>query len=287
MSTAWVFDVDERNFEQLVIENSQQTPVLVDFWAEWCAPCRVLMPVLERLAEAYQGRFLLARVDTDREPGIAAAFQVRSLPTLKLFHQGRIVGELLGAQPEPVIRTMLDDYVARDSDRLRKEAQTRLDAGDVDGAAALLREALQQDPDNHRIHPPLAEVLIRLGDYDAATKVLDELPLSKQRDSAVEELRGRINVARSGETEGVDVATLEQTVANDPNDSESRYQLAMARVRQEDYAAGLEQLLELVKRDRDYGDDAARKAMLDVFNVLGSSHELVGEYRSKLSSALF
>jgi putative thioredoxin len=287
MSTAWIFDVNEQNFEQRVIQSSQQTPVLVDFWAEWCAPCRVLTPVLEHLADDYQGRFLLARIDTDREPGIAAAFQVRSLPTLKLFYQQSVVAELIGVQPEPVIRQMLDEFVARDSDRLRDRARALLEAGDKDGAAGLLREALQRDPDNHRIHPQLADVLIQCGDFDGASKILDQLPISKQRESTADELRGRINVARSGKDGGADIEALEQAVTEDPNNSEARYQLAMARVREQDYAAGLAHLLELVKRDREYGDDAARKAMLDVFNVLGSGHALVGEFRPKLSSALF
>lgn len=274
------------NFESVVIDGSFDRPVLVDFWADWCAPCRILMPILAKLAEEYRGRFVLAKLNTEEERAIAAQFGIRSLPTVQLFKDGGPVDQFMGALPESQVREFIDRHLPRASDGLLAQAQGMLAAGDLKRAAKLIEQARAEDPDNPRVALAEIQLTVAQGRTTEAQAALDRLPLELASDPEVAALRGQLlfAVALTGAPEP---AVLEQRLAANPRDSEARYQLAAHRVIRSDYETALGLLLELVKRDRAYGEDAGRKGMVAVFDLLGGSGELVTRYRARMMTALY
>lgn len=284
--SALIAEANEQNFEALVLRPSFEVPVLVDFWADWCAPCRALVPVLTKLVEAYDGAFLLVKVNTDEQQALANHYSVRSLPTVKVFRNGEVVEEFMGAQPEAVVREMLDRHVERRSDKLRGEAAALHQAGELEAALATLRGALQEDPDNTRIHADLVALLVEAGALDEAEEVLRKVPADKGVEPEFKALAARIEFARDTE-QGVDAETLKARVEADPGDLDSRYQLAVQHVAASRYEEALEQFLEIMRRDRGFRDDAGRKGMLSVFQLLDNSGPLVSRYRARLSSLLY
>lgn len=275
----------EADFDQEVIRHSSSRPVLVDFWAEWCAPCRVLMPVLAQLAEEFRGRFRLAKVDTEAHPALAAAQGIRGLPTVRLYRDGEVVESFTGAQPEGVIRALLERHVPRPSDALRTQAAELLAQGDPKSAETLLRRALEADPDNHRAVLDLAALLLESGSLESAQALLRDLPAAQQAETQAQNLRHRLELLRDAQG-AADAGDLKAAVARDPDDAESRYRLAMQLAGAGDYEPALEQLLELVGRNRSYGDDAGRRAMLRIFSLLGSQDPRVRSFRARLSQIL-
>lgn len=281
-----IIEVNQDDFDRLVIERSNELPVMVDFWAPWCAPCRILRPILEKLAEEYAGKFLLATVNTDENPSLALDYAIRSIPTVKIFRNGEIVDEFLGAQPERVIRAILERHLERASDRLRASATLARERSDLQTARQLLEKALVSDPENHRIRPELAQVLIEMGDYAQAKAVLEQLPVNEQQDEAIAALFIRIKYGQIVQ-EAPEEAVLEQLIAADPGNLQARYQLSVRQLMKEEFEPALENLFEILRRDRQFGGDAARKAILDIFTLLGGTGPLVKRYRSRLSSVLY
>lgn len=282
----YVIEVVEDNFQEAVLERSSTIPVLVDFWAPWCAPCRALTPILERLAEAYHGRFLLAAINVDKNPRIALDHRVQSIPYVKLYKNGQAVEEFLGVQPEAVIRALLDRHVERDSDALRHNAAEAADRGRLHEALRMLREALATDPENTRIHPDLAALLLQAAQYDEAEAVLGALPAQRQLDDEVSRLKIRIAFARIA-SGAPPLEVLKEAIATDPADCEARYQLSARLITAGEIEPALEQLLEIVRRDRGFRDDAGRKGLVDCFALLDGENLLIKRYRSLMSSALY
>jgi putative thioredoxin len=282
----YVFEVNEASFQERVLDASRQVPVLVDFWAAWCAPCRMLVPILARLADDYRGKVLVAKVNTDVEQGLAMRYGVRSLPTVKLFVDGQAVDEFLGALPEGAVREFVGRYVERDSDRTRAHALDLHDRGRSTEAEGLLRRVMAEDPENLRAPLDLVQVLGDTGKFEEAEAVLASLPANRQMDAEVVALTARVGFARAA-SESPDPGALERRLAAAPEDSEARYRLACHRILAGDYEQALELLYDLLLRDRRYGDDAARKAMLSVFETLGGQGPLVSRYRGLLSRALY
>jgi putative thioredoxin len=280
-----VVNVTEANFEQVVVAGSAQRPVLVDFWADWCAPCRQLMPTLARLADEYGGAFLLAKVDTEAEQALAAAFGIRSLPTVQLFKDGRPVDQFMGALPEGQIREFLGRHIESESDRRLAAAAERMASGELDAAAALIAEVRAADPDNAKLFNAEVQLAMARGDHQAATELLERTPIELANDPELARLRGRLAFA-SAAADAPPQAECESRLAADPTDSEARYSLAAREVLAGDYQGALDNLLALMQRDRGYGDDAARKGVLMVFDLLGDD-ALVPTYRAKLSRLLY
>lgn len=278
--------VTAANFESVVIQGSFERPVLVDFWADWCAPCRQLMPILSRLAEEFRGQFLLAKVDTEAEQAIAAQYGIRSLPTVQLFKQGQPVDQFMGALPEGQVRDFLAKHISRASDRLLEQARTAMTSGNLNEAATLIARAEQDDPDNSRVFIAQVQLKDAEGDAEGALALLERTPLDLTDDPDLKALRGRL-AFRAATAGAPEQAALEAALAQDPGNSEARYQLASYQVLSGDYAAALEQLLTLLRRDRGYGDDAARKGMVAVFEMLGGTGDLVSTYRAKMLSSLY
>lgn len=287
VESKFVIEVDDRRFDQEVLARSQQTPVLVDFWASWCAPCRTLGPVLEKLSGEYGGAFLLAKVNTDENQQLATQCGVRSLPTVLLVSQGQIVDGFVGAQPEAAIKALLQRRGVQPAAPGEEEPlpQPAVEVKDRQEAIRQLRARLDSEPDNHALHAQLAGLLIADGDYDAAAEVLDRLPAEKRDDKEIAALRVHV---RFGQTAAAapDSATLEQRLAERPEDSEARYLLGIRQAVSNQHESALDTLLDLVRRDRQYGDDAARKAIIDIFALLGGAGPVVKQYRSRLSASL-
>ncbi len=282
----YVVNVTAADFEQVVLEGSRRQPVLVDFWADWCAPCRQLMPILSRLADEFAGAFVLAKVDTEAEPTLAAQFGIRSLPTVQLFKDSLPVDQFMGALPEGEIREFLKRHIETESDQRLAEAEALIAAGNTAAAAKLLDEVRGQTPDSSRLF--LAEVSLKAaeGDATAAAEMLERTPLDLANDPRVAALRGELGFAAV-----IDGAESAEACARrlevNPKDSDTRYKLAAHQAVAGDYASALENLLLLMQRDRGYGDDAARKGMLMIFDLLGGEGELVSTYRAKLARALY
>ena len=279
----YIIDVTRENYAQ-VMKASFEVPVLIDFWAGWCQPCLALMPVLAKLADEYQGRFLLGKLNTEEQQEIAAQFGIRSIPNVKLFRNGQPVDEFMGALPERAVREFLDRHVARESDAAVQQAREKLAAGDADAALALLAEAREADPDNPRVVLALAGAQAAAGDVAAAEATLDELPVSEQAKPEVAALRSHLYF--EGRVAGAPAAAeLEARLAADAGDHEARFQLALRKVVEQDYDTAMELLLELMKKDRGFGDDAGRNTLLKVFELLGDDAR-VGQYRRRMASLL-
>jgi len=280
----FIIDVTRDNYAQLM-ETSSEVPVLLDFWASWCQPCLVLMPILARLADEYQGKFLLGKLNTEEEQEIAAQFGIRSIPTVKLFRNGQPVDEFLGALPEKAIREFLDRHVARESDTTVEQAQEHLLGGNADAAIALLNEALQSNPDNPRAKLTLAEAQVEVGDIDSAEATLDSMPLDEQDKPEVAALRSRLYF--EGQLSGAPAATeLEARLTTDSGDSQALFQLALHKVVEQDFETAMDLLLKLMQEDRGFGDDAGRGALLRVFDLLGDDPR-VSRYRSRMASVMY
>lgn len=280
-----VFIVNENNFVDVVIEGSHRVPVLVDFWADWCAPCRMLMPILSQLADAYGGRFLLAKVNTDEQQALAARYGVRSLPTVKLFMHGAPVDEFMGALPESAVREFLDRHLPRQSDAILDNAIRAYEMGDAEQSIALLQIALGDDPDNVRIHAHLARILMTSGRIAEATKVLNAVPTRHATEPEILALKDQLEFAEIASTAPPD-RELERLIESDPGNCQARYELSARHILGGRYEQALQLLLDIMKRDRGFRDDAGRKGMLTIFGLLGGG-ELVNRYRSKMSSALY
>ena len=280
-------DVSANNFREIVIEGSHKMPVIVDFWAPWCAPCRALAPVLEKLAGEYREKFTLAKINSDENQELAAEFGVRGIPAVKAFVGGKLVDEFSGALPEPLVRKFIERVVPSPAEELRLQAQEIYHrTKDAATALALLTRAIETDPKNEPAIIDSAAVLIDLGKLEDAKRLLETLSPLTQMDESVAALRARMDFAASAAA-APDAESLKERIARDPGDLDARLLFANLRVAGEDYASALDQLLEIVRRDRSFRDDIARKTMLQVFSLLGNEGDLVSEYRRRLASAMY
>ena len=290
----YVVHLDESNLIEVVVEGSLKQPVLVDFWADWCQPCKQLMPILEKLADEYNGAFILAKLDADANQEIVQQMGVRGFPTCRLFVNKQAVDEFTGALPESEVRKFLDQYIsaaaADDTPAADVEAtpielaMAQAEQGDSEGAKATLKQAQAEDPTNSDILVMLGQLSVADNELDTAKSCLQALSDEAKEEPAAKRLAGTLALA--------DAADMSQTqdeltaaVNSDESNSEARYQLAIHTALQGDLQGGMDNLLEVVKREPDFQDGAARKQLIALFDVLGSD-PLAGQYRRKMFALL-
>jgi putative thioredoxin len=274
-------DVGLADFPQHVLEESKQRPVVVDFWAPWCGPCKSLKPVLEKLAAEYGGKFLLAKINSDDNQELATQYGVRGIPSVKAFINGEQVDEFSGALPESEVRAFLDRLIPSPADELRQQAATARMAGDISGALQFLADASKLDPEHVGVRLDAAEIMLDLGEADEVRRLIGSV--TDDADPRVPQMKARLQFMGAA---GEDQAALNARVAANENDLEARLKLANLLVAAGQYEAGMDQLLEIVRRDRRFDDDIGRKTLLSVFNLLDGD-ERVSRYRRLLSSALY
>ena len=282
----WIIDVDARNFEKEVVARSMDVPVVVDFWAEWCEPCKALSPILEKAAREGKGRFVLARIDVDANPELAQAFRVQSIPMVVGLSKGRLADAFQGAQPPAEVQAFLDRVAPGGSavaDDAASLAEAQAAEGDVEGAVAALREHLRSSPDDARARIVQAGLLVDLERVDDAKRVLARLSEEDAASSEGKAIAGRIDAL---EQTG-DLDELRAALERDPEDAEARTGLGRALVARREYEAGLEELLEAVRLDPTGVGVEAKQAMLDAFDALGLEDAIANDYRFKLSLLLF
>jgi len=281
----YIHNVSMQNFQNLVLENSINKPVLVDFWADWCQPCQTIMPMLTKLAEEYAGKFELAKVNADDEQELAAHFGIKSLPTMKLFFKGQIVDERMGVVPESEIREMLDKHMVSESDQFMQAATMAYQQGQVEQALEMLNHALSKDPDNAELKITIAQMVQAQGDSESALALLDSLDDEGNKlDSAIK-LRAEINLAAQL-ADLPDLNEIEQRLSQNPADLEALLQKSRHLIARSDYDDAMECLLTIMRKDRSFEDDAGRRGLLEIFDMLGGEHPSVQKYRRKLFTLL-
>lgn len=282
-NTPLLFDVTARDFDDLVAQAA--VPVLVDFWAPWCGPCQHIAPILESLVERYDGRLRVAKVNVDEEGTLAAGFNVRSIPMLVLFHDGKVVEQIIGLQPEAELVKIVDKYVAKAPDGMKTAVQDALLNDDHEQALATLKDALAAEPGNPGIIADIARAQFALEHYDAARQTLESLPKSVDDAPDLEILRQQLALA--AQAQGLpDADTLRATLADNEADQHARYDLALRQAADRQYTEAMPHLLTVLGQDVGFADGQARITLLSIFNILGSADERVQQYRRQLSSLL-
>ena len=281
----FIVNIDESNAAQLLIEESHKRPVVVDFWADWCEPCKVLMPLLEKIANEYQGAFLLAKVNADEQQMISQQFGVRSLPTVMVIQNGQPVDGFTGAQPEAQVREMLGKYLPKPWDGLLQLAQEAMEQGNFAQALTPLRQAWEDSGRLYEITVAYVHALIECLRLDEAETILDGVRMADQ-DAAYEQLRAQMEIKREA-AKSPEIEALEQQLAANPDDLDLKYQLAVQYTNAGQFKDAMEHFIAILRVDLEHGDGATKKLLLDTIASLGKGDPLAAQYQSKLYSLLY
>ena len=285
-----VKDADDRTFMADVIEASMAAPVIVDFWAPWCGPCKQLGPVLEKVVSNAGGKVSLVKVDIDKSPVVAQQMRIQSIPAVYAFDQGRPVDAFMGAVPESQVKAFVERLVGGPVESAIEaaveQARAALEEGDAQTAGAIFNEVLKQEPENAAAIAGLAQVFLAVDEIEQARAMLGRLPEGADRDPAVAAAVSAVELAEQSADAG-DTADLRRAVEADPDDHRSRFDLAMALFGGGRHEEAAEELLELYRRDREWNEGAARGQLVKFFEAWGPTHELTVGIRRRLSTLMF
>jgi putative thioredoxin len=285
-----VKDGSDQGFMADVIEASREAPVIVDFWAPWCGPCKTLGPPLEKAVRAAGGKVKLVKINIDEHPGVAGQLGVKSIPAVYAFDKGRPIDGFMGAIPESQIKLFVGRLAGageeEDVEALIAQAEESLAMSDIGGAAQSYASALQIDPANTKAIAGMARIYLTTGDAEQARAVLDLAPPEKANDTAIAGVRAALDLAANAPQAG-DTGDLALKVANDPNDLQARFELAEALAARGDLQAASDHLLAIIERKRDWNEDAARLQLLKIFEAAGPMSDVAKQGRRKLSAILF
>lgn len=273
-----IFDVSTQDFQSQVIEQSHEVPVLVDFWAEWCGPCRMLTPVLEKVVESMNGRLMLAKVNTETAPELAQRYGIRGIPNVKLFIKGQVMSEFQGNIPEAQIRAFINQFCPNESDQLYQKASVLLSEGQSYAALEHFQKVLEIQPDHEEAMMGLSKSLLRLGELEKAKFWVEQINPQNVRAQFLKELIVLMEQAKSPEV---------KAFAESSEKAPHFYAGGLEQLAKGDFEQALEHFLESVKEDRRFADEAARKAMLTIFEELGPKHPQTLEYQKKLARSLY
>ena len=281
----FIVDVTTQNAQQVLIEESMKRPVVVDVWADWCEPCKQLMPVLEKLANEYAGQFLLAKLNADTEQALAGQLGVRSLPTVMVLKDGQPVDGFAGAQPEKEIREMLDKYLPKPWDLKLQQAQALIGEDKLDEALAMLRQAYGESGERADIAKQYAAILLEKNRTNDAETVLGKILMADQ-DADYQQLMAQLELKQQA-ADSPEIKALQEAVNANPDDFESAYKLALQLTQSERHEEALEILLNILRSDLGFADGVVKQAYLDIVKALGAGDPLAAKYQRKLMTLMF
>lgn len=279
----------DASFKADVIDASLQTPVLVDFWAPWCGPCRTLTPIIEKVVAAAKGKVKLVKINIDENPGFAGQLRVQSIPAVFAFKDGKPIDGFMGAQPESQIKAFIDRLVGDTPDGIEEllvAGAESLSIGDIGGAAQSYAQAAGLDPENAGALAGLARCYILGGQIDQAREIITAIPKNKAKEPVVVSVIAQLSLAEAASDAG-DASSLEANIAASPDDLQAWFDLAMARIGEGDLSGAADALLEIIARERNWNGDAARKQLLTLFEAAGPMSEVARNGRRRLSAILF
>ena len=281
-----IIDATLENFQQTVLETSMSVPVLVDIWADWCEPCKQLTPILERLAEAYQGAFVLAKVNADEQRELAGHLQVRTLPTVKIVKEGQLVDEFNSALPEGQVREILDKHVDGPPESEQDKARRLWEEGRLEEARQVLVGLNQQNPEDYDILIDLARIQSELGEMDSAREILSSLPAEEQMRPGAKQLIARFEfLDQAGDLPSEQELT--ERLEKDPGDCEAMNQLATHLILKNDNEGAMELLIRSVQTEKDFQEGEAKNTLIKLFDLLGNQDPLVRQYRRRLFAMMY
>ncbi len=289
-----VKDTDTKSFKKDVIDESMKVPVIVDFWAPWCGPCKTLGPLLEKLVKAARGAVKLVKLDVDKNQQLAAQFRIQSIPAVFAFKGGRPVDGFVGALPESQLKQFIDALIKGGAPagaesqvaEVLAMAKDAMAQGDAETAASLYARILDEEPDNVPAKLGLARAAIQLGEIEQAKEMIAELPPEAKKGAEFEAIRTALDLAERAAAAG-DPADLESAVTANPADLDARYKLALALYAQGNAEGAVQHLLDIIRRNRTWNEEAARKELLKIFEALGGTHDVTVKGRRGLSTILF
>lgn len=283
----FIFEADESNFDQ-VLQHSHRVLVLVDFWADWCQPCKTLMPILTKIVNELQGQVILVKVNSDQNQKLASQFGVRSIPNVKFIKAGKVVDEFLGVQPAEKIQQMIKKHRIRPTEPYRQQAVALNQQGQIDDAINLLQQVLQHEPDFAEAKADLAGMLLTKGEVEAAEVLVSQIPEGEVPADQLAQLVADIRLAKLQQSAGnLDTSALEARIKTNPEDWDAYLELAQALIAAGEYEQGLEQYLIVMRKTPTYNEGAGRKGLLSTLDLLGPKNPLVKKYRSKMFSLLY
>jgi putative thioredoxin len=294
-AAAAIKDSSDENFMADVIDASMTAPVIVDFWATWCGPCKTLGPVLEKAVQEAKGAVRLVKIDVDKNPAVAQQLRIQSIPAVYAFFQGRPVDGFMGAQPESQVKQFVQRLAKTAGaaagpspiDEALEQAEAALKEGDAATASAIFGQVLQHEPENLAAIGGLVRCLVKAGELEEARAQLDKVPANQANDKAIAAARAALELAeQAGQKQG-GLDEIKAKLARDPNDHQSRYDLAMALYGNGETEPALDELLEIFRRNRGWNDEAARKQLVKIFEALGPTDPLTLSARRRLSSLMF